>query len=736
LFRFGRRRTWGAGVAGFTAVLTLGALAPASVSAQPEGGPDVVGQWTQPFEENGAATPRCQPANDGSDFMVCKPAAVEAAVLGDGRVMYFNGLESQENARGPSPLSLPPSSRNSQARVLDLRSGTPRWVIPTPDRGAQTNPNVQPGHKSTDDPLGAAGVPGRPGDGVVGSTWGSIGGPPHNPTSSPDDPSANDGDMFCADLTALPNGKILIAGGTDWYNDPSVMDRSQGDPADVGVAVVEGLRSASLFDPASDTFQPAAPMKYGRWYPHLVIGPDGNPTAFGGVTRLLRSTQLGNVRRAETYHADTNTWEEHYVGPASEAELPLVPRMILAPNGQFFYSAVGQMWGPFGQAVDEALMAFFQFFDPKTKKWSVSGVAPLGARSGAFVVPLTMEPPYERMTVVTWGGTLGPPPGSWLPANPFTTLTTIDAGGNVTNRNAADLNHARWYSSGVLLPDGQILAVGGGDKDDVIDPGTTIAVRTPELYDPATDKWREVAPHTRDRAYHNSALLLPDMRVLLGGNAPLAAHYGGPNQDQGGPFANNDNDPSFEIWSPPYLFRGPRPTVTRVQKGVNFGETFAITTPDAGLIESVLLMRTPSPEHVADSDQRALKLEFTRSGATTLTATAPPSGNVAPPGAYYLVVNKRSLQGPIPSVAHIVDVGRTDTSDASQPFPDDPPAPSGGSATADQDTSHAAAAQQRAREMTEGLSGPLSLAADAAPAGGTPPVPPGTLLRRWLFVPR
>jgi len=33
-------------------------------------------------------------------------------------------------------------------------------------------------------------------------------------------------------------------------------------------------------------------------------------------------------------------------------------------------------------------------------------------------------------------------------------------------------------------------------------------------------------------------------------------------------FTNNDNDPSFEIWSPPYLFRGARPMVNRVQKAV------------------------------------------------------------------------------------------------------------------------------------------------------------------------
>ena len=131
----GLRRTWRAGVVGFSAALTLSAVA-SGVSAAVVGTPDVVGQWTQPFEEDGAATPRCQPAGDGApgspgvspgnDRVVCKPSAVEAAVLGDGRVFYFNGLESQENARGASVPSLPPSSRNSQARVLDVRSGPPR----------------------------------------------------------------------------------------------------------------------------------------------------------------------------------------------------------------------------------------------------------------------------------------------------------------------------------------------------------------------------------------------------------------------------------------------------------------------------------------------------------------------------------------------------------------------------------------------------------------------------------
>jgi hypothetical protein len=327
-----------------------------------------------------------------------------------------------------------------------------------------------------------------------------------------------------------------------------------------------------------------------------------------------------------------------------------------------------------------------------------------------------MSPPYDHMDLVTFGGTIGPPPGNWIPANPFTTVTTIDANDNVSNKMVGNLHHARWFPSGVLLPDGKIVAVGGGDKDEVVDPGTEIAVKVAEMYDPSTGQWTEVASHARDRTYHNSALLLPDMRLLLGGHAPIAAHYGGPQTDQGPPFANNDKDASFEVWSPPYLFRGPRPSIRHVQPGINWGETFTINTPNADEIESVLLMRTPTPQHVNDSDQRGLILPFTKAGPGMLKATAPPSGKIAPPGAYYLVVNKRTPQGPVPSVARIVKMGESITyGEALQPFADDnPAAPRGGSATPDEDTSNAASTSQRASEAVKAAPAPVGTPAAAA----------------------
>jgi hypothetical protein len=707
--------------------MVLFAITTTGSSAQVAGVPDVVGKWTEPFEEGGANTPRCVPAEgDTEGFTVCKPAAQASAVLPDGRVMYYNGIESQENAEGPSAMSLSPSSRDSQARVLDLRSGTPEFVVPTPDRGGQSNPNIKEGGQSYDDPVGAIGVPGRPGDGFVGSVAGQLGAPEHPPTSSPDDSQENDGDMFCADLTSLADGRVLVVGGTDWYNEPAVLDRDKGDPADVGAIELEGLRNANLFDPETNTFSPAGHMKYGRWYPGIVELADGKVFVASGVTQLISDTQLSQVRRTETYDPATNAWTENYADPSSENSLPLQPRMFLAPNGKVFYTGVGQMWGPFGQSIDEATMAFQQYFDPETKTWEITGMGPLGPRSGAFVAPLPLEPPYDKMTLVAFGGTLGPPPGNWVPANPFTTLTTLEANGNVTNEMTGNLNHARWFASGISLPDGTVLAVGGGDKDEVIDPGTEVAVKTPELYDPKTGQWTEVAAQARDRTYHNSALLLPDMRVLLGGHAPIASHYGGAHKDQGGPFANNDKDPSFEVWSPPYLFRGARPNISKVQAGVAHGERFMLDTPQAAEIESVQLIRTPSPQHVNDSDQRIVNLEFTKGAGDSLEAVAPPDGVAAPPGTYYLIVNRKTEKGPVPSVARMVKVGETDKADAIQPFTGDAPAPVGGSATPDEDTSGASQAQQQMADAARNAPAPVAGPAQAAPTTTTtaPPKAP------------
>ncbi len=627
---------------------------------------DLIGRWTVPFEEGGVATPPCSTREDGA--IVCKPVGAAMAVLHDGRVFYFSGFEGQENIRAGMFTDGAPRMRDSVSRVLDLRGPVPAWTMPAPAAGGGTDPNIRPGHQSTDDPLGMAGVPGRPGDGFTGSTWGRLGGPPHDPTSSPDDVQANDGDLFCGDVTQLADGRMLVAGGSDFYNEPAVLDRDDGDPADVGLLELQGIRASRIFDPATDRFTQTEPMKFSRWYPAAVTLADGKVLVAGGGTKMIKNTQGGNVRRTETFDPATNSWTENYTGPASETPLPLQPRLHLMPNGKVFYAGTGQSSVPFALGPDEALYSVQQFFDPRTKQWETAGPGLLTARNGAHQLMLPLSPPYDRATLLTFGGTLGFHPSGEL-AVPLAALTTVDAAGRVTNTPTGSLNHARWFASGVTLPDGTVLAVGGGDKDAVTLPGLDIPIRTPELYDPATGRWREVADQGRDRTYHNSALLLPDGRVLLGGHAPLGALFGPPRAPLAPGMSSTERDPSFEIWSPPYLFRGERPSITSVQAGIRWGEEFAITSPEAGDIESVVLMRTPSPEHIVDSDARTLRLAFSAGDGGRLTAVAPPSGVVAPPGWYYLFVNRRSPDGPIPSVARMVHVGGvSDPAPAYQPL--------------------------------------------------------------------
>jgi hypothetical protein len=113
------------------------------------------------------------------------------------------------------------------------------------------------------------------------------------------------------------------------------------------------------------------------------------------------------------------------------------------------------------------------------------------------------------------------------------------AGGGWTT--APALNVPRSHHNTVLLPDGSMVTVGGGlgnvDNDKSLFRSDSLSV---ELYDPATGAWRQGPAQQEGRAYHSTALLLPDGRVVSAGDDT----NGGNSTDTG------------EIYSPPYLFKG------------------------------------------------------------------------------------------------------------------------------------------------------------------------------------
>ena len=193
---------------------------------------------------------------------------------------------------------------------------------------------------------------------------------------------------------------------------------------------------------------------------------------------------------------------------------------------------------------------------------------------------------------------------------------------------AAPLPQPRTNMNLVILPDGKLLGVGGASVGQSLQPQFQSL-----MYDPATNVWTPVATQSVQRTYHSTAVLLPDGRVLSAGD----------NQPGGG-------HGLLDIYSPPYLFNGPRPTITSAPSTVPYGGTFDITTPDT--ITRAVLMAPGATSHATDMHQRHVELAITPSadGYTAVT----PALNVAPPGYYMLFLLNAAG---VPSVASWVQIG-------------------------------------------------------------------------------
>src|SRR5262249_55607413 len=117
----------------------------------------------------------------------------------------------------------------------------------------------------------------------------------------------------------------------------------------------------------------------------------------------------------------------------------------------------------------------------------------------------------------------------------------------------------------------------------------------------------------------------------------------------------------MEIYQPPYLFTtdangnvipATRPTFSGAPSSVGYGSSFTVQTSNPTNISSVALVRNGSVTHAFDMDQRLIALSFTP-GSGVLTVTAPPNGNIAPPGYYMLFLLDNSG---VPSVASFVQL--------------------------------------------------------------------------------
>ncbi|HTC94526.1 MAG TPA: Ig-like domain-containing protein [Terriglobales bacterium] len=398
-------------------------------------------------------------------------------------------------------------------------------------------------------------------------------------------------------FTSMPNtASNMFCDGQTELSDGRLL--TAGGHADWGV----GIPNADIYDPVTRLWTKAASMSFGRWYPTLTTLPDGRVLAVSGSDRC----EFCVVPTPEIYDPAANTWTQ--LTKASQS-LPLYPFLFVLPDGRVLQA------GSVGSAIAT------QVLDLSTQQWTVVDSNVVDGHSAVMYQP----------GKVMKSGTASTPNLSSAPAQPVTFVLDMTQP-TPKWQQTASMNFARAFQNLTLLPDGAVLATGGESTQD----GTNYAnaVLPAEMWSPATETWTTMASEQTGRLYHSSAVLLLDGRVLVAGSGRAGV----------APELN------AEIYSPPYLFHGPRPAISSAPTEAVYGSSFQVGTPDAASISSVSLIRLSAATHSFNMDQRFLSLAFQQSG-NGLTVQAPANANLAPPGYYAVfIVNSNG----VPSVGSVI----------------------------------------------------------------------------------
>ncbi len=402
------------------------------------------------------------------------------------------------------------------------------------------------------------------------------------------DPSSTD-NLFCGGATVLADGTVLVVGGVDILNGGS-----------------SGIPVVYLFNPQTESWSQAPSMSKGRWYPTVIETMNGGAVIVGGRDVLKKAN-----------------WDVETFGPSLTAAPQLVgtynldyqqglyPNGFLLPDGSIFWFA--------GDRSD--------FMD--TVNWRIdAGPVPNVVHMdypNAMLLPLKPGGDFE---IAVYGG-----------KNKHHGITTAVAERiNLSDpqpsfRLTAPMPAARTNMNSVVLPDGTIAVIGGNGLDKFGQAHLQTL-----LYDPTADTWTPMASQTLRRAYHSTAILLPDGRVLSAGDNGSSVPGGGGTQ--------------LEIYSPPYLFKGARPIIASAPASAARGARIAVSTTTN--IAKLVLIQPGSTTHATDMHQRTVELETSArpAGKVGLRGYLPADGTV-PPGPYMLFAVDSAG---IPSVATWIQV--------------------------------------------------------------------------------
>ena len=420
--------------------------------------------------------------------------------------------------------------------------------------------------------------------------------------------------------TMMPNGKILILGGSRYSeggaffrNDfPEVWDEGTSETRDLVARVHEPI----VLDP---------------YYPHAFVDPrtaDDDPDTFDPIRMLVMGSETGTVGRGEPNRIldlAPLTWSTWHP-PQFQTDPPV-------HNTKVDYSSSVMI-------------------DGKIIRTGGSGTGAEGVEDARNAVDTAIFMDVNEV------------PLKWLPA-PVNPPNPEDAGKMV---------YARKNHTLVALPDGKVLAMAGVLKRNLpsggeSDTDTTHLGRadiiggfsrnTPEMWDPSTPEsqnqpWVLMRPPEEkvSRGYHSVSLLLPDARVLVAGGEKYNTAQNGQRRKE-----------EARIFTPPYggsdNWEQQRPTLELIGGGeFLYGSSAKLQFNGVGEgISRLTLVSLGSTTHAYNQNQRIVFLHRPEDGPLAYgrlhSIDMPKSPVLAPPG-YYMLFALDDVGRP--SIAEIVRI--------------------------------------------------------------------------------
>ena len=401
-------------------------------------------------------------------------------------------------------------------------------------------------------------------------------------------------DMFCPGTSNLPDGSVLVNGGSS-------------------------SSKTSIYNPVTNTWQASQVMSIPRGYQANTVLSNGEVFTLGGSW----SGGLDN-KDGEVWNASTG-WR--MVANADSAA-------IVGPDPQGVYRSDNHAW--LFATANEGV--FHAGPSARMNQFTTAGAGTVTNAGNRADDAYSMNGNAVMFDIGKILKTGGAP--AYQDADATTKAYVIDINNGVSVQATNPMGNARAFHSSVALPNGEVLLVGG--QSHAIPFTDATAVLAAEMFSPVTNRFSALATMSVPRTYHSVAILLPDARVFVGGGGLCGTC--------------STNHPDAQIFTPPYLLDAnnnprPRPAITSAPSTATWGSNISVTTGSG--VAAFVLMRLSSITHTVNNDQRRIPVSFSAAGTNTYSVSVPTSRGVVLPG-YYMLFALDSVG--VPSVSRTLRI--------------------------------------------------------------------------------